>query len=199
MENEAAIHACAKYNARARSEGWPSLCDAALGFDRTEFHVLTAMWRSFATVQLPSRKDFTPRSLKALLRNVAIYERVVNGRVRYRVRLMGTAFAEVMGDLSGKFLDEAIPAPHLHRWEAALDAATEAGAPLRFVSRTDTVDKPFLVGEYFEAPILTDDGSPGMILAAGMFAPRHWADVAAGATARHAPSESLPQPRRQPV
>lgn len=184
MDEAAAILACEKYNARARAEGWPSLCDAALSFHRVEFRVLTATWRSFATRQLPTRKDFTPRSLKALLRNVAIYERVANGTVRYRVRLMGTAFADVMGDLSGKFLDEAIPAEHLTRWHAALDTAIEAGAPLRFVSRTDTVNKPFLVGEYFEAPILTDDGSPNMILAAGMFAPRHWADVAAGHSVR---------------
>lgn len=178
MDNAAALQACDKYNVRARAEGWPSICDSALDFHRVEFRVLIATWRSFAMHQLPSRKDFTPRSLKSLLRNVAIYERVANGTVRYRVRLMGTAFADVMGDLSGKFLDETIPAEHLTRWHAALDAAIEAGAPLRFVSRTDTVDKPFLVGEYFEAPILTDDGLPNMILAAGMFAPRHWADVA---------------------
>jgi hypothetical protein len=179
MDDAAAILACERYNARAQAEGWQSLCDAALGFHRLEFRVLTATWRSFATRQLPSRKDFTPRSLKSLLRNVVIYERVANGTVRYRVRLMGTAFADVMGDLSGKYLDEALPDAHVTRWQAALDAAIEAGAPLRFVSRADTVDKPFLVGEYFEAPILTDDGSPDMILAAGMFAPRHGADIAA--------------------
>ena len=178
MDDAAAILACERYNARAQAEGWQSLCDAALGFHRVEFRVLTATWRSFATQQLPSRKDFTPRSLKSLLRNVVIYERVANGTVRYRVRLMGTAFSDVMGDLSGKFLDEAIPPEHLTRWNAALDTAIEAGAPLRFVSRTDTVGKPYLVGEYFEAPILTDDGSPNMILAAGMFAPRHGADIA---------------------
>jgi hypothetical protein len=178
MDSAAALQASEKYNARARTEGWPSVCDAALDFHRVEFRVLIATWRSFATQRLPSRKDFTPRSLKSLLRNVVIYERVTNGSVRYRVRLMGTAFAEVMGDLSGKFLDEAIPAQHLPRWHAALDAGIEAGAPLRFVSSMDTIDKPFLVGEYFEAPVLTDDGSPDMILAAGMFAPRHWADIA---------------------
>jgi hypothetical protein len=184
MDIAAALQACEKYNAHARAEGWPSVCDAALGFQRLEFRVLTATWRNFATCHLPSRKDFTPRSLKSLLRNVVIYERVTNGTTRYRVRLMGTAFADVMGDLSGKFLDEAVPPQHLVRWHAALDAALEAGAPLRFVSRTDTVDKPFLVGEYFEAPILTDDGSPSMILAAGMFAPRHWADITAGEQTR---------------
>src|SRR2546421_180151 len=75
MDDAAAILACERYNARAQAEGWQSLCDAALGFHRLEFRVLTATWRSFATRQLPSRKDFTPRSLKSLLRNVVIYER----------------------------------------------------------------------------------------------------------------------------
>ena len=179
MDGAAAVQACEKYNVRARAEGWPSVCDAALDFHRVEFRVLIATWRSFATQRLPSRRDFTPRSLKALLRNVVIYERVTNGSVRYRVRLMGTAFAEMMGDLSGKFLDEVIPEQHLPRWHAALDAGIEAGAPLRFISRMDTLDKPFMVGEYFEAPVLTDDGSPDMILAAGLFAPRHSADIPA--------------------
>ncbi|HEY1962637.1 MAG TPA: PAS domain-containing protein, partial [Rhizomicrobium sp.] len=142
-----------------------------------EFRVLIATWRSFAAHQLPSRKDFTPRSLKALSRNVVIYERVTNGTVRYRVRLMGTAFTDVIGDVSGKYLDEAVPPTDVPRWHAALDAVLEAGTPLRFVSRADTADQVFPVGEYFEAPILTDDGAPNMILAAGLFAPRHWADV----------------------
>jgi hypothetical protein len=186
MGEAGAIEACEKYNARARAEGWPSVCDAALSFSRLEFRVLTATWRSFATDHLPCRKDFTPRSLKALLRNIAIYERVANGKVRYRVRLMGTAFCDVMGEMSGKFLDETVPAAHLPRWQAALDTCIEAGAPVRFVSRADVVEKPFLVGEYFEAPILSDDGSPNMILAAGLFAPRHWADVTANEPMRQA-------------
>src|SRR3569623_1166708 len=83
MDGAAAVQACEKYNVRARAEGWPSVCDAALDFHRVEFRVLIATWRSFATQRLPSRRDFTPRSLKALLRNVVIYERVTNGSVRY--------------------------------------------------------------------------------------------------------------------
>ena len=179
MGEAGAIQACEKYNARACAEGWPSQCDAALDFHRVEFRVLIATWRSFATSHLPSWKDFTPRSLKALQRNVAIYERVANGHTRYRVRVMGTAFSDVMGDLNGKFLDEVMPAEYSSSWHAALDAAIEGGAPLRFVTRAGTFGQPVLVGEFFEAPILTDEGLPSMILSAGLFAPRHWADVAA--------------------
>src|SRR5690349_8224841 len=70
MGGAGAIEACEKYNARACAEGWSSTCDAALDFHRVEFRVLIATWRSFATGHLPSRKDFTPRSLKSLQRNV---------------------------------------------------------------------------------------------------------------------------------
>ena len=53
----------------------------------------------------------SPRLLKSFLRDVAIYERIGEGQGRrYRVRLMGTAFAQILGDLTGKFIDEAIPA-----------------------------------------------------------------------------------------
>jgi hypothetical protein len=109
--------------------------------------------------------------VKAYLRDVAIYERTVTeeGRSRYRVRLMGTTFAETMGDLTGKYLDEAIPESFLPRWYAALDAALDAGVPLRFVARSDTAGKSYLVAEYFEAPLLDDNGVANMILACSHF------------------------------
>lgn len=175
-----AATASQSFNAKARQAGWASLCDATLAFVRPEFGELLCLWREHAEAEgLPFRKHFGPRSLKALLRHVAIYERVENGEARYRVRLMGTAFADAMGDLSGRFIDEAVAPEFLPRWYAALGAAIEARAPLRFVSRLDTVNKSYLVAEYFEAPILADDGSASLILAAGHFAPRPWTEVSA--------------------
>jgi len=178
MHNGAAAEASEKFNARARAEGWGSFCDPCLGFHRLEFRLLIATWRDLGDEQhLPSRKDLTPRRLKSLSRNVLIYERVANGTVRYRMRVMGTAFSDIMGDLTGHYLDETVAAEHMPRWQAALDTALDAGAPLRFVARADMGDKSFLVGEYFEAPLLDDEGRPTMVLAAGHFAPRHWTDV----------------------
>lgn len=179
MDSGPAARASTNYNAKAQAQGWPSFCDASLAFQRLELRTMLATWHCHAAGdRVPCRKEFTPRVLKSLLRNVVIYERVVNGSIRYRVRLMGTAFAEIMGELSGRYLDEVIPQAFLPRWYAALDAALEAGAPLRFISQADSVEKDYLVGEYFEAPILADDGSLSMVLAAGHFAPRKWSDVA---------------------
>jgi len=178
MDTGAAAEASDRFNERARAEGWASFCDPCLSFHRLEFRLLVATWRDLSNEdRLPSRKDLTPRRLKSLLRNIVIYERVANGSVHYRVRVMGTAFTDIMGDLTGHFLDDVVPAEHMPRWQAALDTALEAGVPLRFVARADTPCKSFLVGEYFEAPLLDDEGRPNMVLAAGHFAPRHWADV----------------------
>jgi hypothetical protein len=174
----AAFEASENFNVRARTEGWPSVCDASLAFQRMEFRLLLATWHDFGDEEhLPSRRALTPHKLKSLLRNIAIYERVTNGQVRYRVRVMGSAFADIMGDLTGHFLDEAVPDDHLPRWHAALDTVLAAGAPLRFVSRADTACRSFLSGEYFEAPLLDDDGAPTLILAGGHFAARKWSDI----------------------
>jgi hypothetical protein len=191
MHSALAAHASDRFNTLARAQGWASFCDPSLAFSEIRFRVLLSRWHDFSIGdRVPCRGDFTPRTLKALLREVAIYERVTNGCVRYRVRLMGTAFAEVMGDLSGKFLDEALPAGFASHWQAALNAVFEAQAPLRFMGRSDTGHKSFLVAEYFAAPLLADDGSLSMALAAGHFAPREWDDVvtseAKRATARAA-------------
>lgn len=187
MEPGAASEACQQFNAAANERGWAALCDASLAFGDPRFDPLVAIWHEAAAQgRLPRRSELGPRSLKLLLKNIAIYERIVNGNVRYRVRLMGTAFADVMGDLSGKFIDEAVPPAHLPRWHAALDAAIAARAPLRFMSRNDTTAKSWLVAEYFEAPLVAEDGSVSLILAAGYFEPRSWREVAANEQRRHA-------------
>jgi hypothetical protein len=159
------------FNARARDGGWGSFCDPVLAFETPGLTTVLALWREKAgTRAVPSRSDFSLRALKEFLQDIAIYERVPAGSgSRYRVRLMGTAFAETMGDLTGKFLDDAVPEPFLQRWYAALDAAFEACAPLRFVARSNTFNKSFLIAEYFQAPLLDDSGEATLVLAASHF------------------------------
>jgi hypothetical protein len=178
MQAAAAIQASETFNARARAEGWPSLCDPELAFTDSRFRVLLSLWHGFAVGdRLPRRSDFTPLALKALLRNVAIYERVANGTVRYRVAVMGSAFADAMGDWSGRFIDEAMPSL-AGRWQATLDAAFQAQAPLRFIGRSDAANNSCVVAEFFEAPLAGENGA-AMVLAAGHFAPRPWMAVRA--------------------
>lgn len=171
MSSDSARIISLAFNARAASEGWPALCDADLAFLWPDLARCCALWREkVGNRAAPARSDFSLRNLKQLLQDVAIYERVnvTEGR-RYRVRLMGSTFAETMGDLTGKFIDEAVPTAFVPRWYAALDATLDAMAPLRFISRSDTFGKTFLVGEYFEAPLLNDAGEANLVLAASHF------------------------------
>lgn len=171
----------ARYMQLAQENGWVGLCDPSLAFRAPELHELACQWRQAGGDGIiPRRADFTARVLKNWLPYVAIYERLLCSEkgVRYRVRLMGTRFAEHMGDLTGKFLDEAIPPQFLPRWHAALDAVLDARVPLRFLSRSDTRDKKFLLGEFFEAPLLGDNGKADLVLAAGVHsAMRSWNEI----------------------
>src|SRR5580692_6842000 len=114
----------AQYNALARAEGWAGLCDNTLAFRRPELTAMLALWREqMKDGAAPYRHSMTPQLLKSHLPHIAIYERVqaASGKHRYRVRLMGTKFSAVMGDFTGKFIDEAVPPQFLVRWHAALD------------------------------------------------------------------------------
>jgi hypothetical protein len=179
----------ARYMKRAQENGWVGFCDPQLAFRSSELLELSALWHQVKGAgEIPRRAVFTPRVLKSCLPHVAIYERVICPQkgLRYRVRLMGTRFADVMGDLTGKFVDEAIAPQFLPRWYAALDAVLEARVPLRFLSRSDTTDKKFLLGEFFEAPLLNDDGEPNLVLAAGIHSAMHsWKQVIAEERARN--------------
>lgn len=70
-----------------------------------------ARHRSAGAAGVPPRDAFTPEALKAWLPNIAIVEAVTaeGGRLRFRVRLAGTAAAGFGGrDLTGRFLDEVV-------------------------------------------------------------------------------------------
>ena len=155
------------FNLTASREGWPAFCDPGLEFASPELSDVLVIWERFAQDgRVPSRSQFSPRVLKRFLRNVAIYEHVQVGRDdrRYRVRLVGSSMVEVVGNIAGKYLDEAIPASFLPWWYASLDATLGARRPLRFLTRSDTNHREFLVGEYFSAPMAAVDGSASMVL-----------------------------------
>ncbi len=185
---ELVIGGAADYNRAATAGNWHSLCDERLGFVHPELMRLLELWQSEVGPEgIPPRRVMSPRLLKSFLRDIALYERVAveGGTRRYRVRLMGTAFAQILGDLTGKFIDEAIPPEFVVRWHASLDATLAARAPLRFLSREDTKGMTFLTGEFFSAPLIADDGQMNLVLAAARFSgKRPWEEVDAEARAQ---------------
>ncbi len=178
--------ACAsEYNDAATTNGWPALCDASAKFVHPDLCRLLGLWRRQAKAHgIPLHADMTPRLLKSFLGDIALYERIAlpGAQRRWRVRLMGASFGQIMGELSGKFLDETVPTEMLPRWDGALDITLAHRVPLRFLGRADTGAKQFLTGEFFSAPLLGADGSPSMVLGAGRFSGgRAWCDVEAEA------------------
>ena len=131
--------ACAsEYNDAAKKNGWPTLCDASAKFVHPDLCRLLGLWRRQAKAHgIPLHADMTPRQLKSFLGDIALYERIAppGARRRWRVRQMGSSFGQIMGELSGKFLDETVPADLLPRWDCARYHAGAAGAPAVFESR----------------------------------------------------------------
>lgn len=177
---DATIGGAADYNTASAREGWHSLCDPTLQFSHPELTKLLELWLTNAgTSGIPPRREMSARMLKAMLRDVAIYERVPSpdGR-RYRVRLMGSGFAQIVGDLTGKFIEEAIAIDLVPRWYGALDATLGAAAPLRFVGREETNGMIFLTGEFFSAPLMADDGQVNLVLGSARYSgKRPWPEI----------------------
>ena len=175
------ILGASEYNDLAKKEDWPALCDATVKFTHPDLCRLLGVWRKAAKASDPPREsDMTARLLRPFLSDIVIYERVVSrkGERRWRVRLMGASFAQIMGDLNEKFLDKAVHPAILPRWHASLDATLGYRAPLRFLAPANTSGMNFLVGEYFSAPLIAADGSASLVLAAGRFTGgRAWLDV----------------------
>jgi hypothetical protein len=168
--SDSSAMAASSFNQLAAMEGWPCCCDARLAFRRREFSGLVEIWRENALPQgIPKRANITHRSLGSLLASVAIYQRIPvrEGVFRYRVRMIGSVLAEMLGDMTGRFLDESVPARFLPRWQATLDACFAARSPLRFLTRSDSLNKSHVLGEYFAAPLLSENGTTDLVLAAG--------------------------------
>jgi hypothetical protein len=180
------IATAAEYNEVSMRDGWLSLCDSTAIFSHPDLRRLLGAWRrSIKTGGIPRRRDITDRVLRPYRSDVVLYEKIVgeSGARRWRVEKVGTSFAQIMGDLSGRFLDEALDGAILPRWEVALDVTLAAAAPLRFVNRNTKMD--FLNSEYFSAPLIGEDGSANFVLAAGRFSgARKWQDIEAEARDR---------------
>ncbi|MGA7712110.1 MAG: hypothetical protein WCA81_09425 [Rhizomicrobium sp.] len=174
----------AEYNNTASKNGWPALCDASVRFSHPDLRRLNGAWRKLGKPgQVLKYAELPPRPIKPYLADSVLYERQgTHSARRWRVKTMGQSFAQIMGDLGGLYLDDALSSELVTRWYAALDCTLGQSAPLRFLTRADSAKMSFLIGEYFSAPLLADDGSASLVLAVGRFTGgRSWEDVEAEA------------------
>ncbi len=170
-------------NQAAAAGGWPILCDEACDFSHPMLAGMSALWQVEAQNGIPARTAMTARKLQPFMRNIAIYERIGEGsQRRYRVRLMGSGIVHYYGELTGKYLDEVVPAQYLDRWYAVSDISLASQKPMRLVLRADTFDKSYMVAEYLCAPLMSDNGLTKFILFGMMFdGKRPWSVVEAEA------------------
>jgi hypothetical protein len=170
-------------NKNARRQNWPIIYDSSCLFIHSELKELLSVWRSAAgETQVPKRRALTARLLKPFLKQLAIYEHVRGdgGSRRYCVRLMGMSVVKMIGELTGRFLDEVIAGQFVPRWYPMLDVPLLTAAPLRVLARVDSVDKQFVVGENLAAPLCADDGEIKLVLVAVYYDSTHpWTEIAA--------------------
>jgi hypothetical protein len=162
-------------NAKASAQGWPLQCDSHLTFKQPELTMLRDVWRSKAAkVGLPTRGDLGAHALKSVLRHLAILERVSSPETgsRYRVLHMGTYIAAVMGERTGRFIDETIPAALLPRWTSPFDTVLSHRIPLRILSKFEYEKLDFASGESFLAPLSDDAGKPNILMSCLYIKPR---------------------------
>jgi hypothetical protein len=153
------------FNAAAAEQGWPILCDKTCDFSSPVLTNLLSLWHSEAAAGIPARATLSARKLQPFMRNIAIYERIgEDNHRRYRVRLMGSGIVQYYGELTGKFVDEAVPEQFLPRWYALSDVTLMTGAPMRLLLRADTFDKSYMVAEYLCAPLTSDSGVSKFVL-----------------------------------
>lgn len=158
-------------NALAAERSWPLCADGLGNFYLPETEAVHALWRNKAGEnEIPHRSEITARLLKPYLKIVNIHERVWKGSTRrYRLRLMGSAVAEMLGEASGKYYDEFLPPDVLGMWNAMSDVVLAYRKPIRFLVRADRFAKAKMSGEIFAAPLLTADGRADMAISAGRF------------------------------
>lgn len=157
-----------RFNALSAAGRWATHCDATLALDSERLVDLLAIWRGAAKGALPRREDFTARMLAKHLRHLTFVERQDG---RYRFRLFGSALAEMTGDWTGKFLDEAVPEQFRPSWIATYDAAVEARAPLRFTARFRASHLDHVMAETFVAPLADDGGAASGLMVSVAYSP----------------------------
>ncbi|MDE2109930.1 MAG: hypothetical protein KGJ79_02225 [Alphaproteobacteria bacterium] len=178
------ITSAAAANDLAQRRGWPMLYDATCQFRHAKLKDLHALWCAMAERDgdIPYRLEMTARLLQPYMRMLVLFERVVaaGSSRRYRVRLMGSSLVEALQDMTGRFLDEALPGRYLPRWYMKNDITLATGAPLRMLVRGDTFDRSYLVGEYICVPLRAGGGEISLVLAAAYFdGTRPWTELAA--------------------
>ena len=143
--------------------------DASLAFEHPKTVAALAYWRSkLDGRRMPSRADVDPRQMRGFMPNIALVElrHAPDGSRDYFIRLAGTAIDQVFGPLAGHLIGEFLPPEIELRWRRMLDAARDAGAPIRTIGRVAFQAKHWLECETLIAPLGFDGRMVSMFFVA---------------------------------
>jgi hypothetical protein len=147
--------------------GEPLVCDPTLSIEAAALKSFVNLWDGLSKITggVPLRRAMTARVLKNYLADLLLIERVETetGR-RYRVRIVGTRISAVIGDVTGRYVDEFVPDQLMPRWNGVSDRVLSAKRPLRFKGRVLLNNKTHLMSEYVSAPLADDVGRISIVL-----------------------------------
>ncbi len=114
---------------------------------------------------MPARSDMTIRDLKFALTNLSMLDIVRDGdRVRYRARLVGSTLDELVAPMTGRLIDEAVPAHFAQKWSAQWSPAIAERRFTRTVGRVEFAGRRWYVAESAFAPLSSDGETPDVLM-----------------------------------
>jgi hypothetical protein len=160
-------------NQKAAQQKWHYFCDPGLSFSDEYYDRFLATWRTKAgDRKMPARSQMTPRDLKDVLRNIALFERVAQNPSHYMFRLIGSGLTEIAGHVTGKTFEESVPAELVPRWNECCDLVLDGGQPLRFIGRVHFRGREYLDAEHLYVPLANDTNEQVFIMALCRYTPR---------------------------
>jgi hypothetical protein len=120
---------------------------------------------------MPARPDLSLNDLKFMLGNLSFVDIVGGERPRYRVRLMGSMLDELVAPMTGRFIDEAVPAHFAQKWSSQWRPAIDERKPMRAVGRVEFAGRRWYIAESLYAPLGADGETPDILLVAAYYHP----------------------------
>jgi len=167
MDIKKVREAADSYNKRAQAEGWQSRSDPDLAFGRQALSDLLMVWDEKASSEhavggVPKRSAFDARSLKTVLPYLTIVEKTDAARWRYR--FFGTEMVRLLGEYTGKYLDEVLPKEHVTRWSFCYDLTLATPAPMRLMVGYQLAKLEYYDGEVLQLPAMDDNGAVTLVM-----------------------------------
>ena len=142
-----------------------------LAFVTPQLQRILQVWEAKRGARIaPCRDDFGLRDLSFALPNIAILAVVREGaRVRFRVQMMGSQLDAYVAPMTGKFVDDVVPAEFAEKWASLWGGAVETRRVQRSVGRVKFGGKHYYVAESLFAPLATDGDIPDGVLVGTYF------------------------------